>query len=234
MFDVNLKIAFREAGCPICRIRSQAVARYIFHTLWENVNDVTFRQHFLASEGLCPEHAWQMQNTDSRLWQDGLKTGILYESLLAAVRRQLAHEADTRQQVGHPWWHPARWWPLSSPMVQPQRDACPVCRLGEFEDGFYARQLANKLPEPAWQAAYADSDGLCLAHLRLTLAASDPQTHCWLLAETESRLQALQLDLAEYIRKHAWQFRDEPVSTAERQSWIRAVAWLRGEKLGEE
>ena len=90
------------------------------------------------------------------------------------------------------------------------------------------------MAEPAWQTAYAGSDGLCLRHLRLTLAESDSETHRWLLVETDTRLQTLQRDLSEYIRKHSWKFRDEPVSEAERQSWIRAVAWLRGEKPCEE
>jgi len=238
MFDVYLKNAFCEPGCPICRIRRQAVDRYIFRTLWENVNDITFRRRFLAAEGLCPDHAWQLQNTEFRHWQDGFKTGILYESLLVAVRRQLAHESDTDRRQSLPWWHLSRWWPspashksLAAALLG--TDACPVCQIGAFNESFYARELVGKLVEPAWQTAYAHSDGLCLPHLRLTLNKCDPESRRRLLAETDARLQTLQDDLSEYKRKHAWKYRHESVSEAERQSWIRAVAWLRGEKPGE-
>jgi hypothetical protein len=238
MFNIHITDAFHDTGCPICRLRRRAVARYIFHTLWENVGDITFRQRFLAADGLCPEHAWQFQTTEAEHWHDGLGTANLYESLLAAVRQQLAHALATDRPQSLPWWHPSRWWPLparrapSSPAA-PEPGACPVCHVGRFEETFYARELAGKLVETAWQSAYAASDGLCLHHLRLTYNQSAPETRRWLLAETDARLQTLQRDLAEYIRKHSWQFRDEPVSEAEGQSWIRAVAWLRGEKPDE-
>lgn len=238
MLGAYLRTTFQEAGCPICRSRRQAVAHYIFHTLWENTGDPTFRRRFLASEGLCPEHAWQFQGTESSRWRDGLSTGALYEALLKNVRGQLAPVLEADSQPALPWWRPSRWWPLpakrtSSSPAAPEPSNCPVCHVGKFEETFCARELADKLAEPGWQTAYAASDGLCLHHLRLTYNQSAPEIRRWLLAETDNRLQTLQHDLAEYLRKHSWQFRDEPVSDAERQSWIRVVAWLRGEKSDE-
>lgn len=230
MFDVYLSTALKKEMCPLCQLRQKAEAHYVFHTLWENVNDMTFRLRFLASDGLCPEHAWQFQKTEEKMWHDGLKNSILYESLLAAVRRDLSYQKQARQRAAYSWWHPARWWPRSSPPILLGTGNCPVCTIGESTETFYAGELARNLAKPDWQTAYENSQGLCLPHLRLTLDRSSDTVYEWLVAEVNTRLQTLQRALSEYIRKHSWQFHDEPVSEAERQSWIQAVTFLRGEK----
>lgn len=106
----------------------------------------------------------------------------------------------------------------------------PVCAFGEANESVYAGELTHKLVETTWQAAYQASGGLYLPHLRLALNESDSEVGRWLLAKTEGRLRLLHHDPAEYLRKHSLQYHAESISKVERQSWIRAIAFARGEK----
>ena len=45
----NLRDAFAEEGCPICRLCSQAVDRYLDHLLYESVNDPGVRRNIRRS-----------------------------------------------------------------------------------------------------------------------------------------------------------------------------------------
>lgn len=230
MFDIHLDEALKREGCPLCWLAWDTQERYIFHTLWENVNDMTFRRRFLASEGLCQTHAWRFQTTEEEMWRDGLKNGILYESLVDAVRRDLERQLQAHRQDQHPWWHPSRWRPQPSSEALLGSGLCPVCDVGQATARFYAGNLAQRLTEPGWQVTYRNSDGLCLVHFRLTLERSEPAVREWLLTEMTAQLRLLQQEMNEYIRKHSWQFQEEPVSESERQSWIRAITFLRGAK----
>ncbi|HBY98918.1 MAG TPA: hypothetical protein DEP84_34055, partial [Chloroflexi bacterium] len=230
MIEVQLKIALRYEGCPVCRLCQQSEARRLFFILWEGVMDREFRRVFLASEGLCLEHAWRLQTLEASEWHSGLGTGTLYESLLEAVRRMLAEQSEQTAPAASPWWHPARWLRRAPAPALPPPEQCPVCRSRQRSEQSYTSTLAKLLEQPAWREAYRASDGLCLPHLRQTLPHTARETRQWLLAETETKLHIVHHDLKEYLRKHSWQYHAEPMSQAEQRSWIRAVAVLRGER----
>jgi len=56
-----------------------------------------------------------------------------------------------------------------------------------------------------------------------------PHAFAWLAGDAARRLRLLLKDLQEYIRKHDWNYRHEPMSPEERKAWIRAVAFFAGE-----
>lgn len=102
----NLQVAFGKPGCPICRLREEAERRYVQTLLYEYVNDGETRLGFMRSQGLCAHHAWFVQANEQLLFNDGLKTAIIYESLgtltHATLMRYLAQEVSS-PDAGRTW-----------------------------------------------------------------------------------------------------------------------------------
>ena len=92
--------------------------------------------------------------------------------------------------------------------------------------------LLDHLREPDTLAAYSASDGLCLPHLRRALAEARPRHReavASLAAAMSTRLQGLEAELAEYVRKHDYRFRGEAFGE-ERAAPARALARFVGER----
>jgi hypothetical protein len=247
---ISLRLAFREPGCPICRLRQQAERRYLFNLLYENVNDGGTRRHLVRGLGLCPEHAWALQAIEQERWHDGLGVSIIYEDLARRVqaslreyqeRNPMAH-ADRRTRLRQRLERLGaigRWLAgrlsrsaLSASLlarVSPT-ERCRACDLvGELEE-INLSWLIQGLAEPEFRELYTASDGLCLPHLRRALSSAKDElaVHC-LVEVTAARLDPLVADLGDYIRKHDWNNREEPKHPWERASWLRAVAFFAGE-----
>ncbi len=238
----NLKHAMREPGCPLCRLQREAEKRYLDNLLWENVNDPATREQWAAGLGFCTRHAWQLQRLEAQRYGDGLGNAILYEDLLQRVISAL--EALAREAIEGPLPFYRRWARSFRPGPSPNANApdslpglqgrrrCRVCQLGEDTARAYAEWLIEGLEDSDVRAVYEASDGLCLPHLRMALARAQvraPQVSAWLARDATRRLQRLLNNLREYIRKHDWNHRHEPMNPQERQAWIRAVAFFAGE-----
>lgn len=232
-----LQHAMRQPGCPLCRLQQEAEARYLENLLWENVNDPATRAQWAAGLGFCKRHAWQLQRLEARRYGDGLGNAILYEDLLQRVipvLEALARDPPSsrrRLRLARALHLPRTGDPPEIPGLQ-GRTRCRVCRLGEETARAYAEWLVEGLGDAELRACYAASDGLCLPHLRMALSharAHAPQAMVDLASDAVGRLRRLLADLREYIRKHDWNHRHEPMSPAERRSWIRTVAFFVGE-----
>ena len=247
---VGLRLAFRECGCPVCRLRQQAERRYLFTLLYENVNDGGARSHLVRGLGLCQEHAWALQAVEQERWHDGLGVGIIYEDLAGRVLASLTEyleqnslsRADTRARLGQrleSWGAMGRWLARrllpSAPGASLLAHVSPAarCRACEIVDRMGRVQLdwlLQGLAEPEFRDLYGASDGLCLPHLRRALAGAraEQAVHC--LAEVAAaQLGPLVHDLKEYVRKRDWNNREEPKQLWEQASWVRAVAFFAGE-----
>jgi hypothetical protein len=234
----ELRSAFREPGCPVCRVRQQAMYRYLFRLLWENVNNMTTRIELGDSIGFCSEHTWQLHRVADDI---GEETGIsiVYEDLARDVARRLstwgAHLPHRRSGL--------RWLAdvgtriraalgiRDRPPIAAGRD-CPACVRGDQSEERNIAWLVQGCAESEFRSRYVASDGLCLSHLRQALALaerSDPDVARFLAHIAEQRLEALADNLYERIRKHAWAYRHEPVTEAERTSVRRASAFFGGQ-----
>lgn len=255
LISLGLVLAFREPGCPICRLRTETVERYLFNLLYENVNDGTTRLHLVRSQGFCANHAWRLQAIEHSNWHDGMGVGIIYEDLTSRVLNTLCdYLARPSQPLGRVtaflrrhivsrrtrlkgYGRLGRW--LAGRVPEPAQwllarlalaERCWVCEMADQSEEGYLTWLARQITAAEFRARYAASDGLCLPHLRRALAhAEDEEAARWLVQIAVEKMQPLVLDLREYGRKHAWHFRDEPKHPWEQASWIRAVAFLAGE-----
>lgn len=96
---VQLQLALRQPGCPICYIRGQAGARYISNLLWENVNDVETRERIIASLGYCPEHTLLLASMEVKRHGSAMGTSIIYEHLAQVVVHRLRGLAPRRKSA---------------------------------------------------------------------------------------------------------------------------------------
>jgi len=209
----NLKVAFGKPGCPICRLREGAERRYVQTLLYEYVNDGATRLGFMHSQGLCSYHAWFVQANEQLLWNDGLKTAIIYESLgalaHAALRRYVVQQdSPPRDGQGQPALlifkrdGLCRWlvrtgrlgrWLATRLFQEAPAEAlladlspsreCPICKMSSEREEIDLRKLMHELADPQFRAWFSASDGLCLPHLRNALAYAPDKPSARLLAE---------------------------------------------------
>ena len=246
---LELRGAFRQPGCPICRVKQTAADQYIFHLLWENVNDYTTRLHLVRGLGFCPEHTWQVYHTEVDQFGDGLGVSIIYEHLTRLIVEGLGN-FQTGLLVNVPvhghWWQRA-WTRLRAAARQttslPHRpcmeglaptEECRVCFHAKTTEQYDIEWLVQGCADMGFRNKYAASDGLCLTHLRQALeraARSDPEAARFLADDAARRLSELVTDLSEYGRKHSWQYRHEVKTDGERDSPHRA-SWFFGGQDG--
>ncbi len=240
---LHLKLAMAQPGCPICRLRRESEARYIFFFLYENINDLETRIHLIAGQGLCPAHTWQAFQREVSGFGDGLGNSIVYADLCQRVQMEL--ERHRSRGNGHAPSRLTRWrdrlmrW-LASHHVRPNppalltpQEPCRVCEIGEqavdSNLGWLLEACADD--DSAFRHLYAASSGLCLPHLRQAVRLAKPHDQCGLdfIVTTDTRrLTNLVHDLSEYGRKHAWDHRGEVLTDAERASVERAVSFFGG------
>jgi hypothetical protein len=228
-----------EPGCPACTARRQAERKYLEGLLWEGLSDGALRAKLKRSLGFCPDHAWALQATEDSLWRDGLGTARLYDDLAWQIVKSL--EQYAADQTGRPlaglrhWFTRlgqslwlARWTAQLLAKLTPQQ-LCPVCQIGQgAEKRLLHTLLASYQTDEVW-LAFSQSDGLCLPHLRQALARANRPAAAYLIDAALQKLRPLLVDLAEYQRKHAWQFWAESISEQEEEAWVRTVAFLAGE-----
>ncbi len=237
MIDVHLKIAFGKPGCPVCRLLEEQEDRYLFGLVYENVNDGITRKLIIDSMGLCSYHAWALQAKEYMEWNDGLGTGIIYRDLLERVKEQLEEFLtlpidDTRRGKRFGVKTLERWRNQLLKRLSPNRK-CHICESLSQSEEAYVGWLVKGLKDEEFRVKYEKSDGLCLPHLRMALrVASDGKTLGILVKKALSTLEDMDLLLGEYIRKHAWEFRNEEKFKEEQAAWIRAVAFFAGEFKG--
>jgi hypothetical protein len=199
---LQLKLALREPGCPICRLMHEVERRFLFYVLYENVNDGTTRAHLLHSLGLCPGHAWAMQATEQGRWNDGMGTGAIYEDLTARVLGTLSDYLERSARPGRTSLTRLivrlfglerfdRWLKCRTRLGcrQSGRSAqaspvkallarlsplgrCRLCETVEQSEKANLGWLVSHLTDPEFRSPYAAADGLCLAHLRGALACA--------------------------------------------------------------
>jgi hypothetical protein len=255
LISLEVKLACREPGCPVCYLRLRSERRYLYNFLWENVNDAGIRGKLIRSWGFCHTHAWQIQEMEETIWHDGMGTAIVYEDLARRVLRELvtirqeqarAHrDSPFRRQVSERGADLLRRLaptgnhrgPPSPTVLAPQGD-CRVCEVGEQAVERFTTWLVRDCTtvEDIHQA-YIQSDGLCLPHLRAALeisARTNPPAGDLLLDVAIARMEALATNLAEYVRKHSHHYRPELISEPEQEAWIQAIAWFVGERRPEE
>ena len=226
----DLLQACRKPGCPICRVEQGAVERYIGNLFYESVNDIQLRERLRASLGFCREHARLAM--DKKLG-NALGFAIIYQDVINNTLKQLKSDAEPPRT--------RRWSTLIQrvpaqvgEMVQrvlyaltPQKH-CVACQQRDRTLHLIISSLMESLQEPEMREALQKSDGLCIPHLKKAFEAVTDSDVCdVLLTIHREKLESLRGELAEFIRKNDYRFKEEGIG-AEGDSWRRAIGRMTG------
>jgi hypothetical protein len=199
--------ACEKDGCPLCRVKQDAVIKFLETLFYEQVNELEMRERLRKSLGLCHEHAWLAADG---MQGNALGLAILYDDLLRVALQHL-NEKSGKQ----------RFAPTGK---------CPACEQRDSVGHRVLSVLTKYLAEDEMCEAMARSGGLCLSHLRLILEhLKDPSAQTALLSVQQEKMEKLRAELGEFIRKNDYRFIHEDFG-AERDAWRRAVAMGAGSK----
>ena len=206
-------------ACVICRLSARSVERWLRTFLAEYVNDPAARELLRRAQGFCSAHT----NVLSSL-NEALAIAILYADLarLARERWQQASEPSSA----------SLWRRLRSGGRFPHipEAPCPACATQQEADMRYVRALAAGLEHSTAQTAVWNvletNAGLCVPHIEQIAAAATPLSATRLLKLESARVENLQAELVEIIRKNDYRFRGEAWGE-EKHAWKRALEKLR-------
>jgi hypothetical protein len=222
----DLVDACEKPGCPLCRIGRDAAFDSVDALLYENVTDAGVRTALRASWGLCPDHVHLPRSVAN----GAAGVSILYEDFLDRAARRLdeaAAEADRTLRGGESWTRFARARP--GPLVA-REGSCPACDARRDAEARALAALLDHWSESRTRAAYAVSVGLCLPHLEAAWAAHAAHPNLGLLLQdARQRVERLQAELAEFVRKLDYRHSHEAIGP-EGSGWLRALDWFGGSR----
>jgi hypothetical protein len=206
----ELRQALKKPGCPVCWMVQRSGAKYLETTFYESVLDPGARKQIVDSLGFCYGHTWLI--ADLKL-SDALGQAIVYKDVVGDL------QATLRQQSGS-----------DGRQIAEALDAgavCPACRIEQGTLERAIETLSKILGEAVIAAEYRLSSGVCLPHMRLLLPKLERAGRDLVVELRIAQLEALGAELAEFIRKNDYRFKDESMGI-EGDSYLRTAAMLVG------
>jgi hypothetical protein len=213
----TLEKAFALGGCAICTAVHAAERKGIHSFLYEGMMFPVVRQKFLDGGGFCLRHFWMAKEIEEETWATGgFGLAILCEELARLADIGLTDVAAVD--------------PNSRPTLLKRREArtflpghdCMFCQDNRDKERFLAEVLEELIEEHEFAEPLEDH-GLCIRHGQLALQLwKDQGKREKLFGQLKARTSELAADLREFIRKHDYQYRDEPAGR-ERDSVFRAI-----------
>lgn len=229
----DLLEALALPGCPICRLLADFTDRLLDGLIYEQINDGGLRARIRQAHGFCPEHARQLVRHGAALgvaimMRDVLNT--LLEALEGAKFRsvsRLSREGLRAMLTSAP--SPATANAVSRLTAQ---KPCPVCERNREMEQMLLHVFVERLDDPDLIAKFRASEGLCLLHLRGTLALITHKEDYETLVRAQGAIwRELLAQLSEAIRKSDYRFLNEGLG-AEGTAWLRALGVIAGAQEG--
>jgi len=218
----TLSKAFARGGCAICNAVAGAERKSIYSFLHEGMMFPSVRKKFLAGGGFCLRHFWMAKEIEDEAWQTGgFGIAILCEDLTRLARSGLAavKAIETKSR-------PSLFRRSEAHPFVPGR-ACMFCRENREKEQFLGEVLEELSDEEEFAIPLA-ANGLCVPHGQVALQNwKDPVKRERLFAQLDARITELGNDLREFIRKHDYQYRDEPRGP-EQDSVLRSMRLFAG------
>lgn len=209
--------ACNREGCPLCYLAYQSAQRHLQSFLREFVTDPEIRAELRSARGYCQEHAWQL----AQMQGSPLSIAILYQDVLTSILRALTDIPSGRRSHQRAQKLEAQLQPTAQ---------CPACQQRRTQEDIVLETLLKHIHDDRVGAALDQSSGLCLPHLvRALTQVKKDRTLQRLVALQTNKLAELQGELAEFIRKNDYRFRDEGFGP-EADSWRRAISIVSGER----
>jgi hypothetical protein len=206
----EFRLACHKPGCPVCSLVQRAGARYIEGTFSESMLDPAIRQKLVGSLGFCYEHTWQSINLKL---SDALGQAILFQDL---IKDGLKKIQGNEKKAG-------------SDLVEALNPAaaCPACQIEQVTVERVIDSVTAALRDQDFINGFKQSSGLCIPHLQRLLPRLDGKRQAVVLSHQRERMESLKTELAEFIRKCGYRFRDEVIGK-EGDSYKRAADMIKG------
>lgn len=211
----ELRAALEQPNCALCALTLQALERYMRGVVYESVNDTRVRNELRATFGLCAAHGTMLREARS-----ALGTAIIERDMLRAAAGQLDQLGPS---AGRGWR--STLFGDKAPLPLAPQGGCLACELAARTERDLVDLLLKNYAE--LRAEYQRSAGLCLDHLRITLAGAPPGSFAQLRADQLAIWRGLEAELDEFIRKQDHNFTGE-ADGPESDSWSRALDLLSG------
>ena len=91
----EIREAFGQPGCPLCRLLARSADRYLDAVLWEQVNDIGVRSELNQARGYCPQHGWLLVRAGAALGVAILTRGVVKTLLDVLASNPIQDEADS-------------------------------------------------------------------------------------------------------------------------------------------
>jgi hypothetical protein len=210
-------------GCPFCALVTAALERYFRTVLYEQVNDIDLRASLRVSQGYCAAHGEMLRQARSPLG-----SAIIHRDIVNTLVRTLEAEPPPASTSRH-WLRglvdPGR---PTRDLALGEAEPCPACLRVRERELHYADTLLLNWGDARLRHKFGSSAGLCLSHLRLTLARTrDPGQFEALRDAHLAKWRDLIGELDEFIRKNDYRFAGEEIG-AEGTSWSRAIDLVSG------
>jgi hypothetical protein len=214
----ELQAALGEDGCPICSLTARALERFFAGLVYEKVNDYSLREAIRRAYGLCAAHGAMLREARS-----ALGVAIIQRDVLRAAAAAIA-AAPARPGRG---WRESLLGGRASDGLLAPGGPCVGCQLADETGAHWSGVLGQHYAQLRPQLQV--SEGLCVSHLRIALAAAPADVAAALREDQLAIWARLEAELDEFIRKHDHQFAGESVGP-ERDAWARATALLAGDE----
>jgi hypothetical protein len=219
---------FPTSGCAICNLVKRDVDRFLDFVLYERVTKPETQAAFRAARGLCDQHGWQLRDYKGGV----LGVAILYRACIAEVLQVIKDSPAASDRTGIVRRLASNTDAQAAALAnQLEPDGpCPACALLLEREDEYQEIMAKYIFETRMEEAFRQSDGLCLRHFQGVLKEiRDGRARELLISIQVGHFEALKGELDQFIDRHDYRRADEEMA-GERDSWLRAIARLGGEK----
>jgi hypothetical protein len=225
----ELKALFEKGGCPICQMCAGSLERFFFWFVKERYYDPSMMEELKEAYGLCKQHTWELIEASKPYI-----TGVMYEYLTETLEKRLSQLLVEIRMVGGKKRGLKRWRNHQKEFEKVRqaftnRSCCPACKSIEQSEKYASDQFLAVLEEQEMKDLYLKSAGLCFHHLQRVLSISNESEAAFLIEDEIKRSQRLNDELREFLRKVAYEYRNEPKG-AEQTSWIRAAEFFVGSR----
>jgi ribosome biogenesis GTPase A len=200
-------------GCPICDHLVSVSKEFFAGFQYSLYNDERKQQTFAENGGFCSFHLWQLESISSPI---GFSVGV------AKLVKRIARVLDPRiatKSVRETLLH-----------MRPLTEHCPACDLLRQSEHEFTQKFTNSLSEAENKRLYAQSQGVCLHHLKMAITAGANEEITRLLLRTASTaFQLIAEDMEGFALKREAS-RRHMVSRDEEDAHLRAAIHLAGAK----
>ncbi len=197
--------ALDKEGCPVCNLTKKGIEDYYDSLIYEYINDMNFRDTFRLDKGFCQYHAHKFLT-----YNDGLAVALPYRDLLFDTLKDLKkpnHNKKSKNEL--------------------QNDKCMICRREEDLQKTYIDIIIDYIEDEEFVSAFTKSDGLCVAHYKMTLSMMKYPPR-WFVDFHIERYEKILNDLDRYIDSCNYSLGDKrPVLTRrEKLIWKKVVKYI--------